>query len=184
MHDITGDPPLRRYPSGFAGLARIIIGQQLSTASAKAIFQRAEQALGSVTPGQVIQTPFDTLRATGLSRPKIATLTALATELDSGRLKVPTTPSEMNNPRARETLLDQHGIGPWTVDIYEMFCIGHSDAFAPGDLALREAARRILCQRERPSQPETLELAERWRPFRSVSAGLLWAYYATGHGKD
>ena len=70
------------------------------------------------------------------------------------------------------------GIGPWTADIFMMFCLGRPDAFAPGDLALQIAAQYALEREERLTPDELLEVAERWRPWRSVGARLLWSYYA------
>jgi DNA-3-methyladenine glycosylase II len=79
---------------------------------------------------------------------------------------------------ARKALVSLKGIGPWTADIYLMFCIGHADAFAAGDLALQEAARLVLGLETRPKSDELLVFAEAWRPWRGVAARLLWAYYA------
>lgn len=186
---IAGAPPLRRHPEGFAGLARIIVGQQLSTSAALAIHNRLNALNGAVTPGLFLNTPPEILRAAGLSRAKIDTLTRVALEIEAGRLNLTVTPDGTGRipdealAGIRRRLLAQRGIGPWTADIYEMFCLGHADAFAAGDLALREAARRAFRLESRPDPVAILEFAERWRPVRSVAAALLWAYYATGDRK-
>lgn len=190
-HRIAGLPPLRRYPHGFEGLARIVIGQQLSASAANAIHARLAARHGTITPAAILAASESELRAFGLSRPKIATLTSLASEIDAGRLDLAPPPpppgetgtSDHSLSELRARLLALRGIGPWTVDIYEMFCLGHADGFAPGDLALAEATRRALRLDERPKPDALLQHAERWRPVRSVAAALLWAYYATGEGK-
>lgn len=182
MQKIAGDPPLRRHPPGFEGLARIIIGQQLSTASATAIFDRVCLACGKLTAESFVATQVTELKAAGLSRAKITTLSGVAEAIMAGRLSL-SRPTTKKAEAFRENLLNQKGIGPWTVDIYEMFCLGRADAFAPGDMALQEAARRAFRSSKRPSPSDLLEIAEVWRPQRGVAARMLWTYYATGHGK-
>lgn len=190
-HASAGRPPLRRYPRGFEGLARIVVGQQLSASAASTIFTRLSALPGGVTPALFLDGSTEALRAAGLSRPKITTLAGLAREIDAGRLDLSgPSPDESTGDQnddsicdLRRRLLTQRGIGPWTVDIYEMFCLGRADAFAPGDLALQEAVRRAFGLETRPGAKAILEHAEAWRPVRSVAAALLWAYYATGEGK-
>ncbi|MEL7049598.1 MAG: DNA-3-methyladenine glycosylase 2 family protein [Pseudomonadota bacterium] len=183
MHRIAGDPPLRRYAPGFEGLACIITGQQLSTASASAIFKRLSATCAPLTPYTFLATAQPALRAAGLSRNKIETISNLASRIESGDIRlVPT--ARANREVFRQSLLDQKGIGPWTVDIYEMFCLGEPDAFAPGDMALQEAAKRAFALPNRPNTAQTIEIAEKWRPYRAVAAALLWSYYATGHFKS
>ncbi len=177
MHNLAGDPPLRRNEAGFPGLARIIIGQQVSVASANAIwarFSHVAQPMSAATVGALTD---DHFREGGLSRPKIRTLRAIATAvvggLDLDALAV------LDEGAARHALTAISGIGPWTADIYLMFCLGRADVFAPGDLALQEAVRIALDLQARPSA-EALDTlaAERWRPWRAVAARMLWHYYA------
>ena len=176
-HDIAGDPPLRRREPGFEGLARIIVGQQLSIASAAAIWGRFEEALRPLNAAKVLAAPDELLRAAGLSGGKIKTLRAISTAVNSGQLDLDaleTAPELM----VHESLRQVSGIGPWTADIYLMFCLGRADAFAPGDLALQIAAAVAAKRGDRLSLAELEELAETWRPWRGVAARLLWAYYA------
>jgi DNA-3-methyladenine glycosylase II len=174
-HDTAGDPPLRRRKPGFEGLARIIVGQQLSVASANAIWVRFEKLVTPVEAGRLIQRSDEGLRAVGLSRSKISTLRAIATAvndgLDLGALE------HTADTEVHARLTEVSGIGPWTADIYLMFCLGRADAFAPGDLALQVAAQLAMNLAQRPGASEHAAIAERWRPWRSVAARLLWSYY-------
>lgn len=176
IHGITGDPPLRRRPAGFEGLARIIVGQQLSTASAAAIWSRLEVAVAPLGAESLLVASDETLRAAGLSAPKIRTLRNVARAVADGELAIEGLVS-LPDAVIHEQLTRVSGIGPWTADIFIMFCLGRRDAFAAGDLALQVAAEGALALDSRPNAAELLELAERWRPWRAVAARLLWAYY-------
>ncbi len=179
VHDRAGDPPLRRHPPGFEGLARIIVGQQLSIASAEAIWRRVKLAV-SPTGAPMGAKAFlslsdDELRLAGLSRGKVRTLRAVSEAveagLDLGQL------TRAPDAVVHETLTAMPGIGPWSADIFLLFCLGRADAFAAGDLALQTAAATALRLSQRPSREELLAIAERWRPWRGVAAHMLWAYY-------
>jgi len=176
VHDLTGLPPLRRRPAGFEGLARVIVGQQLSVASASAIWQRTVAACVPFEPSVLLALRDEDLTGAGLSRPKIRTLRAIAEACCSGldlmRLE------RASDEEIHGALTAVTGIGPWTADVYIMFCLGRADGWAPGDLALQIAAQRALELPERPDKLQMLELAQRWRPWRGVAARLLWAYYA------
>jgi DNA-3-methyladenine glycosylase II len=176
IHDIAGDPPLRRRPAGFEGLARIIVAQQLSTASAGAIWSRLERGVVPLTPAALLAHGDDALRGFGLSTPKIRTLRALAGAVAQEGLDIDRL-TGLPEEEVHAALCAVKGIGPWTADIYVMFCIGRADAFAPGDLALQVAAGHAAGLEARPGAAELLALAERWRPWRGVAARLLWAYY-------
>lgn len=175
-HDLSGDPPLRRNVSGFEGLARIIVGQQLSVASATAIWGRFEQTLRPLTAAKVLKAPDDVLRSAGLSGGKIRTLRAISTAVSSRQLDLAAL-DHAPDLIVHESLRQVSGIGPWTADIYLMFCLGRADAFASGDLALQIAAAMAAEQGERLSLAELEEMSERWRPWRGVAARLLWHYY-------
>jgi DNA-3-methyladenine glycosylase II len=177
LHDIVGDPPVRRQASGFKGLAGIVVAQQLSAASAAAIWRRTEGVVKPFRPEVMAALPDEALRGAGLSRPKIRTLRAVSEAAASGALdfkRLHRLPEE----RMREALTAVSGIGPWTADIYLMFCLGRPDAFAPGDLALQLSAQSAFALESRPGPAEIEALAERWRPWRAVAALILWSYYA------
>jgi DNA-3-methyladenine glycosylase II len=176
IHDTAGDPPLRRRQGGFEGLARVIVGQQLSVASAAAIWERTAAACRPFEPATLLRLTDAQLAGAGLSRPKIRTLRAIATACADG---LDLTALEAASDAAiHSALTTVVGIGPWTADIYIMFCLGRADAWAPGDLALQIALQRAMALTERPDQDEMAVLAERWRPWRAVAARMLWAYYA------
>jgi DNA-3-methyladenine glycosylase II len=181
VHDLTGDPPLRRRPAGFEGLARIVVGQQLSVASAGAIWGRTFAACTPFEPHILAGIEDTQLLGVGLSRSKIRTLRAIADAcgngLDLTRL------DGASEEEIHAALTEVVGIGPWTADIFIMFCLGRADAFASGDLALQIAAQQALGLRKRPDKDKLVKIAERWRPWRGVAARLLWAYYAARKAK-
>ena len=169
-------PGLRTRRPGFEGLAWIVVGQQLSVVSANAIWARVIAALPSPSPEAVAEASDETLRAAGLSAPKIRTLRAIAEAIRSGGLPI-TVLAGLPAGEAHGLLTQVKGVGPWTADIYLLFCLGHADAFPAGDLALQEAARIAYGLEARPSAKGLEALAEAWRPWRGVAAKVLWAYY-------
>jgi DNA-3-methyladenine glycosylase II len=162
---------LRRDDGGFSSLLDAILGQQVSVASANAIWRRLEAA-GLTSAPEVAAASEDALRACGLSRQKIRYAHALArAELDYDALH------HAPDAAVIATLTALPGIGPWTAEIYAMFSLGRADVFAPGDLALQEAARVLFGLPERPKEKPFRAMAEAWSPWRAVAARLLWAYY-------
>ncbi|WP_411975210.1 DNA-3-methyladenine glycosylase family protein [Sulfitobacter faviae] len=167
----TGPLPLRLRPSDFAGLLDIIVGQQVSVASARAIYARLVAA-GLDQPENVLRAGDDGLRAAGLSRPKARYVLALAErDFDFDALH------GLPDDAAIAALVEMPGIGPWTAQIYVMFCLGRRDIFPSGDLALQEAARELFDLPARPSPKDLSAMAAAWSPWRSVAARLLFAYY-------
>ena len=163
--------PLRLKPDGFEELLSAIVSQQVSVASAGAIWARTVEA-GLTNEASVIAAGEDGLRAVGFSRPKQRYALALARAgIDYAALRE--TPTE----EVIATLVAVPGIGLWTAEIYAMFSLGRADVFAPGDLALQESARVLYGLNERPKERAFREMAEEWAPWRSVAARLLWAYY-------
>lgn len=176
--------PLRREQSGFAGLVRIIIGQHVSTASAAAIHGRFIKAIHPITPKRYLQTPEKILIQIGLTRAKQATITSLANAILDGALDLDEI-NQLNERQAITRLTALKGIGPWTAEVYLLFCAGHPDIFAAGDLALREAVRHAYNMKERPSEKELREIATKWSPYRGIATRLFWSYYeyVKGNGK-
>jgi DNA-3-methyladenine glycosylase II len=179
----AGRPPLRRRPDGFAGLASIVVSQQLSTASAAAILGRLTAAIDPFDHAGMLQARTPKLRRVGLSMGKIRTLRAIARAIRDGVLD-PEKLADMPADDAHKLLMQVHGIGPWTADIYLLTCVGHADAWPAGDLALQEAARLAFALKARPSSREMQPLAEVWRPWRGVAARVLWSYYRAVKGRD
>ena len=181
--EVAGMPSLRRREAGFVGLAHIICGQQLSTASASAIWARLTGAFDPFDHHACRHARADRLGRLGLSAAKIKTLKNLAREIADERVNLDVL-AEEDADAAHHTLTALHGIGPWTADIYLLFCLGHADAWPAGDLALQEGVRLAFGLLERPSAKEISALAEPWRPWRGVAARLLWAYYRAIKQRD
>ncbi|MFN5280325.1 DNA-3-methyladenine glycosylase family protein [Bradyrhizobium sp.] len=174
--EATGMPAIRQREPGFAGLAAIICGQQLSTASAAAIWGRVSQAFDPFHHDAIRKARADRLGRLGLSAAKIKTLKHIARELAEERLNLDVLANEEADA-AHNTLTALPGIGPWTADVYLLFCLGHGDAWPAGDLAVQEAVKVGLGLKERPTPKQMAPLAEPWRPLRGAAAHLWWAYY-------
>jgi DNA-3-methyladenine glycosylase II len=169
--ELCGPPPLRRRPDGFAALFEAIVSQQVSTQAARAIIGRVEAA-GLRDPSAIAAADDEGLRACGLSRQKARYVRALAAaEINYEALRAAPLPEII------AILTAVAGVGRWTAEIYAMFSLGRADVFAPADLALQEGARMLFELPERPREPVLRRMAERWSPWRSVAAGMLWAYY-------
>jgi DNA-3-methyladenine glycosylase II len=173
---VAGEVPLRRREGGLEGLVRIIMGQQLSTASAEAIWGRLRAAYEPFHHSVLSRARVPKLQRLGLSAAKIRTLRAIVDAIESGAIDFDAL-VDMPADEARATLTAVHGIGPWTADLYLLSCLGHPDAWPAGDLALQEAVRLAFGLKSRPTAKEMVMLAEPWRPWRAVAARLLWSYY-------
>jgi DNA-3-methyladenine glycosylase II len=174
----TGPLPLRRRGDGFSALLDAIVSQQVSVASANAIWARLDAA-GLTDQAAMAVAEDEALRAVGLSRQKMRYARALAqADLDFAGLRDAPTEDVI------ATLVALPGIGTWTAEIYAMFSLGRADVFAPGDLALQEAARVLFALDARPSEKALRAMAEHWSPWRSVAARLLWAYYRIAKSRD
>ncbi len=168
---ISGPLPLRRRADGFPALLQAIVGQQVSTASAAAIWGRVEGA-GFADDNAVRAADDEALKACGLSRPKVRYARALAeADIDYAALRRADTDTVIS------TLTAVPGIGQWTAEIYAKFALGHADVFAAGDLALQEGAKLLFELPTRPSEREMRAMAEAWSPVRAIAARALWAYY-------
>lgn len=167
----VGPLPLRRKKDGFEELLNAIVSQQVSVASANAIWGRLETA-GMTDPTAILATTEEDLRALGLSRQKVRYAKALSdAAIDYNALR------GAPNDEVIAILTQVSGIGVWTAEIYAMFSLGRADVFAHGDLALQEAAKSMLGLDKRPTESQMREIAQAWSPWRSVAARALWAYY-------
>lgn len=165
--------PLRLRGDGFEALLSAIVSQQVSVASAAALWRRLKAAR-LTGPRKVLWADEAALRAAGLSRQKARYAKALAeARIDYAALR------QLPTEEVIACLVNVPGIGVWTAEIYAMLSLGRADVFAPGDLALQEAARMLFALPERPKERDLRQMAEAWRPWRSVAARALWAYYAT-----
>lgn len=173
--ETAGPIPLRRRAADFEGLAQIIMGQQVSVASAAAIFARLQALISPLTAENVSAFSDKDLAGAGLSRPKIKTMRAVCAACQDG-LDL-THLAEVPADEAHASLCAIKGIGRWTADIFLLFCAGHPDIFPSGDLALQIAARDALLLNEKPAPKELDQIAVDWAPNRAVAARLLWAWY-------
>jgi DNA-3-methyladenine glycosylase II len=174
----VGALPLRREDDGFAALLRAIVGQQVSVASARAIWGRLE-SLGLTGAAAMAAATDEDLRAAGLSRQKARYGRALALAgIDFKALR------DVPDADVVRALVAVPGIGVWTAEIYAMFALGRADVFAPGDLALQEAARVLFGLETRPTEKALRAMAEAWSPWRSVAARILWAYYRVAKERE
>ncbi|WP_193083580.1 DNA-3-methyladenine glycosylase family protein [Pseudooceanicola spongiae] len=171
-------PPLRRKPQGFASLLNAITGQQVSTASAAAIWGRIEAA-GLITPEAVLLAGEDGLRAVGLSRPKIRYALAIAASgLDFASL------ADLPDEEVIARLVALPGIGRWSAEIYATTALGRPDILPAGDLALQEAARLLYRLDARPKELAFRAMGQAWSPWRGVAARLLWSFYRAETNKE
>ncbi|SOE16629.1 DNA-3-methyladenine glycosylase II [Hoeflea halophila] len=181
--ELSGPVPLRRKPPGFAALAEIILSQMVSKASANALWRKLELAAGEITPAAVLALSPDALRETGLSRAKAETLRRVGEAVICGELDLEHL-CRLEARAAIRTITAIKGVGPWTAEVYLLFCAGHPDVFPAGDVALQSAAAKILGLEARPGSKDLYRLAEVWSPWRGVAARLLWAYYAAVMRRD
>ena len=178
----AGPVPLRRSAPGFASLASIIVAQQVSKASADAIFGRLAGLLDPLTPEAVMHADDAVFRQAGLSRPKQATLLAIA-RAEAGGLGL----GGLGGLPAEEAigrLTVIRGVGPWTAEVYLLFAGGHPDIFPARDVALQASVHEALGLEARPGEKALAALAESWAPWRGVAARLFWAHYAAMRGRD
>ena len=168
--------PLRRTEGGFHGLAQIIVSQQISKTAAASIWARTTDQLKAISPETALAATDDDFRGCGLSRPKVRTLRAVAAACDAGfdLDGLAALPAE----DAIEAMKCLHGIGPWTAEVYLLFCLGHADIFPAGDLALMAAVGDAFGHAERPDEKTVRAIAGNWSPWRGVAARLFWRYYA------
>jgi DNA-3-methyladenine glycosylase II len=173
----AGPFEIRLTPAGFSGLARVICGQQLSVASARAIWGRFAQLEGALDPVRYLALSEEAVRATGFSAGKYRTVRAVAEAIVAGELDLGLA-GRLTADEAVTYLTAHKGIGPWTAEIYLMFCVGHPDIFPVGDLALRKAVGHALGMDETPTERELAARAAQWSPYRHAAALMFWKYYA------
>ena len=171
----AGHVPLRRSEPGFHSLASIIVAQQVTTASARAIFARLQSLAEPVTAQALLASEEAVLREVGLSHAKIRALRSAAAAVIEGLDLSELCRVEAEDAIAR--LVAIPGVGRWTAEMYLLVAAGHPDVFPARDLALQIAAGHALGLSSRPGEKALAALAESWRPWRSVASRLLWAYY-------
>lgn len=173
----------RINPPGFVGISRIVCGQLLSVASANAIWARYALIEAAQDPVGFLTLDEDTIRATGFSGGKYRTVRAIAEAMAAGHLDFDHLET-LTAAEATRYLTAHKGIGPWTAEVYLMFCAGHPDVFPAGDLAIRKAVMDGLGQAEIPEIKALANYAQRWAPHRSAAALLFWRYYAITRNRE
>nr|WP_321980689.1 DNA-3-methyladenine glycosylase 2 family protein [uncultured Cohaesibacter sp.] len=167
---------LRRQPAGLEGLLQIILAQQVSVASARAIWQKFTTRFPGCDVQLLADASEEDLRACTLSRPKIKTVQRIVEAIKGGfdlDALAKQDPSEI-----RRALISLHGVGPWTADVYLLFCLGQADIFPAGDLALQVSVASALGLDDRPGEKALAAMAEAlWAPERGAAAHLFWAFY-------
>jgi DNA-3-methyladenine glycosylase II len=176
----VGYPPERIRPRGYETLLRTIVGQQVSVASAEAVWNRLDAVLGGAhDPAALVAASDEMLRAAGLSRQKSGYARSLASEVTSGSLRLDALPQD--DEEAVAALVRIKGIGRWSAEIYLLFAEGRPVVWPAGDLAVQIEVGRLLGLPERPSEATTRLLAERWRPHRGAAAIFAWHHYGTAY---
>ncbi|WP_421856963.1 DNA-3-methyladenine glycosylase family protein [Oricola sp.] len=181
--DAVPDIPLRRSEAGFASLASVVVSQQVSKASAAAIWERLTALVDPLEPRGFLDGGEAAWREAGLSRPKQAALIAISEAVLAGRLDLVRL-CDIEPQQAIERMTAIKGIGPWTAETYLLFAAGHPDIFPAGDVALRAAVADAFGLAARPEIAELRVIAESWTPWRSVAARLFWAFYAQRRNRD
>lgn len=171
-----GPPPLWSRKAGFATLVQIILEQQVSLASAASMYKRLTDNIQPFGPDRVIELGEPHLKSLGLTRQKTAYCIHLAESLNSNSLNLRGL-AKMNDGDAKAALMQVKGIGSWSADIYLLMVLRRPDIWPASDLALATAVTRVKNLKQRPTTEQLFGLAERWRPFRSVAARMLWQYY-------
>ena len=167
---------LHTHEPGFPGLARIIIAQQVSLASAAAVYARFARTIRPVSPAGFLQAGQQAWIDIGLTRPKQRALNECSTALVNGSLDLAEI-SELPSEEAIRVLTKVKGIGPWTAEVYLAMCAGRTDIFPASDLALQEAVRLAFGLDQRPDEASTRKIASKWAPMRTFAANLFWSYY-------
>lgn len=174
----SGYPEPRVNPPGYVTLLRTIVGQQVSLASARAIWAKLEAAVGRIEePAAMAAASEDALRGAGLSRQKMSYVRSLADEIVSGRLDLDRL-AEADEDAILE-LVRVKGIGRWSAEIYLLFAEGRPDVWPAGDLAVQIAVGRIFGFPEKPGERRLRELAQDWSPHRGALAIFCWHHYKT-----
>jgi DNA-3-methyladenine glycosylase II len=171
IDDILARRPSEPYPA----LLRAIVGQQLSTRSAEAIFGRllAKFDGRGPTPRELLDMDPDDLRSVGLSHAKVAYLRDLAERVEDGELQLDQL-RELPDDDVSTQLTAVKGVGQWTTDMFLMFNLGRPDVFPVGDLGIRNAMKRLYDLPEKPTPADYARIAEPWRPYRSLASLYLW----------
>jgi DNA-3-methyladenine glycosylase II len=174
IYQVHGVPPMWGRRTGFTTLLRIVLEQQVSLVSARAMFERLKSNISPITPAEFIQRGEGYLRSLGVTRQKAHYCVQIAEAFTNGELD---RIGKMSDEEAHASLLRIKGVGPWTANIYLLMALRRPDIWPDGDIALAAAITNLRKLNARPSFVELAKMAERWSPYRSVAARMLWQYY-------
>ncbi len=174
IYERHGPPPMWARRPGFPTLLRIVLEQQVSLVSARAMFERLKSNIAPFTALGFIESGEAYLRSLGVTRQKAHYCIQVAQAFTNGDLNQI---ARMNDEDAHQALLHVKGVGPWTANIYLLMALKRPDIWPDGDIALATALGRLRKMNTRPSFSELAKIAEAWRPYRSVAARMLWQYY-------
>lgn len=182
VHTTYGTPPVWDREPGFATLLYIILEQQVSLASAKACFNKLAARVGDVSPVNVLNSTDVELKRDGFSRQKTSYARHLAEAVLEKSIDLDGL-HKLTDDEVKSELIKLKGIGTWTAECYLLMVLLRPDIMPRGDIALHAAYQKLMGLDQRPNSDEFLDIAERWRPFRSVAARLLWHYYLSERAK-
>lgn len=165
-----------RRPIGFSTLVHIILEQQVSLKSAKAMLLRLQSAIDPFTPEHFVQLGESHFRGLGVTRQKSSYLLDLSESIVSGQLSFRRL-ATLDDRDAQVYLTRIKGIGSWSADVYLLMAMRRADIWPAGDLALAVAAKDLFRLKEKPTAEELEQIAEKWRPYRAVAARMLWQHY-------
>jgi len=174
IHQEHGPPPMWARRPGFQTLLRIVLEQQVSLISARAMFARLKRNLDTLTPEVFLECGEAHLRSLGMTRQKAHYAIQLAEACRQGKLK---SLSRLPDEAAHATLTSIKGIGPWSANVYLLMALRRPDIWPDGDIALGTAVMKLRQLTLRPPFVELAAMADAWRPYRSVAARMLWQYY-------
>jgi DNA-3-methyladenine glycosylase II len=181
IHRVHGTPPMWARRPGFSTLLRIILEQQVSLISARAMFARLQSNIEPFNALGFIEAGEDSLRLLGVTRQKAHYCVQVAEAFTSGHLNLL---GRMSDEDAHAALVHIKGVGPWTANIYLLMALRRPDIWPDGDIALAAAVGKLRQMKTRPSFPELAKIAEAWRPYRSVAARMLWRYYLAERNRN
>ncbi len=176
VYNTYGPPPLWDRPTGFGTLLNIILEQQVSLASAKACFDKLAAHIGDVTPANLLEVNDTDLKTIGFSRQKTAYARHLSEAIINKHIDLDGLHT-LPDTEVKAELIKLKGVGEWTADVYLLMAMLRPDVMPRGDIALHAAYQKLTGAENRPGSDEFIAIAERWKPFRSVAARLLWHFY-------
>lgn len=176
LFDIDGVPPLWARRPGFATLIKIILEQQVSLSSAKAINEKLHSNIKPFTPASFLELSISNLRKLGVTRQKSSYCINVAEAVIDNKFSFSSL-NKLDDYNAKQILMQIKGVGSWTADIYLLMALRRPDIWPKGDIALAKSMKKVKKLRNLPSYEEQLRVAEMWRPYRSVAARMLWQHY-------